>query len=268
MSERTTNRKLIKKLHCKGIITCLTGLHIGGSSDSTEIGGLDNPVIRRASDGQPYIPGSSLKGKMRSLLQQVYGQWEFYNTNNAEQQPETAGGEPTVADLFGSAGNKDSKSKKDDQQPISTGLQSGEDAGHASCIIFRDAHLREDSVKQLEASAYTEMPYTEIKQENTIDRHTGVTVTGGIRTMERVPANTTFDFEVVINIYEGQSIEKRLRLFHTGLRLLEADYLGGSGSRGYGQISFNIDTMKIDEMDMETFKKETIPTGWSNKIAL
>ena len=55
--------KLIKKIRVSAVIELLTGLHIGGSGDNIEIGGIDNPVIKIATrDNQPYIPGSSLKG--------------------------------------------------------------------------------------------------------------------------------------------------------------------------------------------------------------
>lgn len=247
--------KLIKKLVGRSKIVCKTGLHIGGSSDSTEIGGLDNPVIRRASDGKPYIPGSSLKGKMRCLLQQVHGQLEFYDAveekpaEKIEIEGEPKLKKPTVAMLFGSGVDK-SKGEKD--------------RGYASKIIFRDAHLTEASIKKLEASAYTVMPYTELKQENTIDRVTGVTVDGGIRTMERVPAESEFEFEVVINIYEKEHVKPYLELFHMGVRLLEHDYLGGSGSRGYGHIAFKDFNWEV--IDMTTIQQQSIPTTWKTQI--
>lgn len=247
--------KLIKKLVGRSKIVCKTGLHIGGSSDSTEIGGLDNPVIRRAGDGQPYIPGSSLKGKMRCLLQQVHGQLEFYDAVEEEPVEKTEGNPKlTVAMLFGSGVDK-SKGEKD--------------GGYASKIIFRDAHLTKASIKKLEASTYTVMPYTELKQENTIDRVTGVTVDGGIRTMERVPAESEFEFEVVINIYEQEHDEQEyvksyLRLFHMGLRLLEHDYLGGSGSRGYGHIVFKDFNWEV--IDMTIIQQQSIPTTWETQV--
>jgi CRISPR-associated protein Csm3 len=57
------------KLLIKGEIEVVTGLHIGGSSSYSAIGAVDSPVVRDSVTGNPIIPGSSLKGKMRALLQ-------------------------------------------------------------------------------------------------------------------------------------------------------------------------------------------------------
>ena len=53
-------------------IEIVTGLHIGGNNDEIKIGGIDNPVIKNPLTNEPYIPGSSLKGKIRSLIE-----WQF-----------------------------------------------------------------------------------------------------------------------------------------------------------------------------------------------
>src|SRR5512147_368166 len=74
MSSHTaqTELKLIGKLILEGELHCLTGLHIGAGKGALEIGGADNPVVKDAF-GMPYIPGSSLRGKLRSLLEQSSG---------------------------------------------------------------------------------------------------------------------------------------------------------------------------------------------------
>src|SRR3989338_11494456 len=64
--------KFIRYKTITGIMQCVSGLRIGGSKDTIEIGGMDNPIIRNPLDKFPYIPGSSIKGKMRSLLE-----WEI-----------------------------------------------------------------------------------------------------------------------------------------------------------------------------------------------
>ena len=56
-----------------GTIQVVTGLHIGAGNSEMHIGGTDNPVIKNILTNEPYIPGSSLKGKMRSLLQLYTG---------------------------------------------------------------------------------------------------------------------------------------------------------------------------------------------------
>ena len=52
---------------------CDSGLHIGGSQDELTIGGADSPVIKNPETRRPYIPGSSLKGKMRAELEKELG---------------------------------------------------------------------------------------------------------------------------------------------------------------------------------------------------
>ena len=195
--------QLVKKIKINTSITLITGLHIGGNSENVEIGGIDNPVIKIASkENTPYIPGSSLKGKIRCLLEQVY-------------RAPKIGLNQEVNNLFGCSGTK---------QP--------------SKIIVRDAMLSDDSKKMLSACDNLDMPYTETKVENTIDRVQGATVKGGIRQTERVPAGATFNAEFIINVWDDDKEEELMALFKKGIQLLENDYLGGSGSRGYGQIKF------------------------------
>ena len=194
--------KLVKKILVSTKLTVVTGLHIGGSKDSVEIGGVDNPVIKVATrKNQPYIPGSSLKGKMRCLLEQVNGATKV-------------GASDVINNLFGHA-------EKDNSQP--------------SKLIVRDAYLTADSVKKL-VEASLDMPYTENKYENTIDRVKGKAEHP--RQSERVPAGAEFEVEMVINVWEDDNADKLKQLLQQGIALIENDYLGGSGSRGYGQVKF------------------------------
>lgn len=200
-------KQLVKKIKIQTSITLLTGLHIGGSSDNVEIGGIDNPVIKLATrENQPYIPGSSLKGKMRCLLEQTAG---------APQ----VGMNKEVNNLFGITENK----------TLKTGNQ-------PSRLIVRDAMLSDESKEALLDCDYLDMPYTENKWENVIDRTKGVAEHP--RQSERVPAGAMFNAEFIINIWDNDDEQELLALFKKGIRLLENDYLGGSGSRGYGQIKF------------------------------
>lgn len=194
--------KLIKKIKIQTNIILITGLHIGGSSENVEIGGIDNPVIKIATkDNQPYIPGSSLKGKMRSLLEQTAGAVKV--GDNAD-----------INNLFGFA-PKNMPSK----------------------LIVRDSFLTEESVAVLQASDNLDMPYTEGKWENVIDRVKGTAEHP--RQTERVPAGVSFNVEFVINVWDDDKDGSALMaMLDKGIKLLENDYLGGSGSRGYGQIKF------------------------------
>ena len=194
--------KLIKKIHQVYSIEIVTGIHIGDSKENVEIGGVDNPIIRRSVDNLPYLPGSSIKGKIRSLLEQIAGSAEI-------------GGNSEINDLFGFANvNKPSK------------------------IIIRDSYMSVESKKALDESDYTDMPYSEVKFENTINRVTGKA--DNPRQTERVPAGTFFDLEIVINVWDNDADGKKsVTLLEKGIKALENDYLGGSGSRGYGQVKFH-----------------------------
>lgn len=193
--------QLNKKIKINTTLELLTGLHIGGSGDNVEIGGIDNPVIKLATrDNQPYIPGSSLKGKMRCLLEQIAGSAKV-------------GGNDKINNLFGfSQTNQPSK------------------------LIVRDAMLTDTSAKRLRDCENLDMPYTEGKWENVIDRVKGTAEDP--RQTERIPAGVSFDVEFVINVWGDDKAEDLVNLLKKGINALENDYLGGSGSRGYGQIKF------------------------------
>lgn len=202
-------KQLVKKIKINTSITLITGLHIGGNSENVEIGGIDNPVIKLASKGdEPYIPGSSLKGKIRCLLEQAAGAPKI-------------GDNKMVNNLFGITENR---ANNISNQP--------------SKIIVRDAMLTDESKEMLLGLDNMDLPYTENKFENTIDRVQGATIKGGIRQSERVPSGAVFNAEFILNIWDDDDEQKLMSLFEKGIRLLENDYLGGSGSRGYGQIKF------------------------------
>lgn len=202
-------KKLVKKIKINTSIELLTGLHIGGNGDNVEIGGIDDPVIKLATkDGQPYIPGSSIKGKMRCLLEQIAGSAEV-------------GGNPEINNLFGST------ERKEKGKVIWN--------GSPSKLIVRDATLTQDSVNFLLSCDELDMPYTESKYENTIHR---VTAEANPRQTERIPAGVSFDVEFVINVWDDDNAIDLLKLLRKGINALENDYLGGSGSRGYGQVKF------------------------------
>lgn len=218
---------LIKKYIIKTKLHLETGLHIGSSSDNVEIGGVDNPVIRRTSDNSPYIPGSSLKGKIRSLLEQMNGISEIGEGEEKEFSTKSPAAQK-INLVFGFA--KDKKPSK---------------------LIVRDSYLEKDSKTELEDSEYTDMPYTEIKSENRIDRVYGTA--SDPRRMERVPAGVKFNVEFIINVWDrDEDGQKSLKLLKEGLKALEFDYLGGSGSRGYGKVKFDWNMIEnFETIDMK-----------------
>ena len=215
--------RLIKKIKVTTTLELITGLHIGGSNDNVEIGGIDTPVIKIATkNNQPYIPGSSIKGKMRCLLEQIAGTSEVGGGKLKEGQKRTID-QQRINNLFGYS---------EDNLP--------------SKIIVRDAYLQEDCVTTLLSCDNLDMPYTEAKMENVINRVQGTAESP--RTIERIPAGVFFDVEFIINVWDTDEDGKPLfKLLENGIKALENDYLGGSGSRGYGQIKFG------------ELKKELIP---------
>ena len=196
--------KLIEKNIITGTILLKTGLHIGGSKNSLDIGGLDSPVIKTPL-GVPYIPGSSLKGKIRTLLGLSYGAFKLEEDKEITKK------------MFGSA-------EKDWTEPTR--------------LIFRDAVLDVDKFKEMftNKDALLETDFSEEKYENTIDRKSGKTTGGGLRNIERVPAGAVFSFEIVINVFDKDNKNEMLKELEKGLNLLQDDYLGGSGTRGYGKV--------------------------------
>lgn len=206
-------------------IRAITGLHIGGSDTGIEIGGVDKTVIRDPLTNHPYIPGSSLKGKARSLLEKYHGLKQNQRIGQGYIHSCEEGSEYedcNVCQVFGVPG----------ERKFSTPTR----------LVVRDVHLSKKSAEDLE-KAHTDLPYTEVKTEVSIDR---VTSAANPRQMERVPAGAEFGdaerpAEMVYSIYSGDDCDagkdvERLRTLVEGLQLLEEDYLGGLGSRGSGKV--------------------------------
>jgi CRISPR-associated protein Csm3 len=202
-------------IECK--IEAETGLHIGGAESSLSIGGVDNVVIRDPLSNQPYIPGSSLKGKMRSQMEKFHsrpqnqriGQVTIHTCQSAQEYADCA-----VCHIYGLPGQRD----------FSTSTR----------LVVRDVQLTEESVEALR-KAKTDLPLSEVKWEAAIDR---VTSAATPRQMERVPAGAVFGpAELVYSVYEADDVTRFEHVLE-GMQLLEDDYLGGSGSRGSGQVAF------------------------------
>ena len=177
-----------------GEIECLTGLHVGTSKENVEIGGIDNSVVVNPLNGEPYIPGSSLKGKMRSLSELSKGITRDGGVCSC--------GDCDICLVFGSKDNKGRGPTR---------------------LIVRDSTLIGETK-------------TEIKMENYINRNTGRAVSP--RSQERVPAGTNFQFEMVFSVYEGDD-KNSLKTVFESMSQVEDNYIGGSGSRGYGKIKFS-----------------------------
>lgn len=251
MGENNNNRLIQSKIFIRGKLYALTGLHIGGNSVGMAIGGADAVVVRNPLNNEPYMPGSSLRGKMRSLLERVRGQ------EGINQNPE--GG-------FCFTGKREALAGRDASTWLGKlfGVAADEKAKEPTRLIVRDAPLTRISSEALKKAPNTDMPMTEVKTEVWIDR---ITSAANPRQIERVPAGAEFRFELVLTLLQGDDKEHFLKLVFEGLRLVEADALGGKGARGYGRVKFQVDELveRTAEdyrkgQDGKPFKDFTIPT--------
>ena len=240
MSDNNT-LKLEKKVFIEGEIELLTGLHIGASSLGLAIGGADKVVIRNPITNLPYIPGSSLKGKMRSLLEKSCGLVDVEkNSKNEWEGRLCTDPSEDVVQLFGYPADTDKSSP--DYAPTRLAVRDG-------------ALLNEDYLANAEN---TDMYCTEIKTEVSIDR---LTSAANPRQFERVPAGARFRLDMVLDLYnvdntkdeETNRCNRFITLIKQALALVEDDYIGGQGTRGYGQVKFKISSVK--EKTAEHYRK-------------
>lgn len=201
----------------------MTGLRIGAGDSEMHIGGVDNTVIKHPITQSPYIPGSSLKGKMRSLLEWRSGAvQEAPLDKKAHDQASGAirAEVERILKLFGAAGGD----FKDNAEFI-------EQIG-PSRLAFWDCALSEDWVRQVRENNQL---LTEVKSENRINRISGTAEHP--RNTERVPSGARFNFRLSVKQLKGDG-EDLLDTVLQGMKLIEFDSLGGSGSRGYGKVRF------------------------------
>lgn len=216
----------------KGKIILKSGLHIGAGDTEMHIGGTDNPVIKHPHTQQPYIPGSSLKGKVRSLLEMESGLMGVTK------------GEPVrVKTLNGLNGDQKSKCEKLLKIFGSSGADSDETAYALgpTRVSFADCPLNADWFEKAKKNRWD---YFEVKSENSINRIEGTA--RNPRFTERVVEGTEFDFAVTLKLL-GENESDLFEYLIDGLKLLELDALGGSGSRGYGRIQFQFDDAALQE---------------------
>lgn len=214
-------RALRGKLKINAVLRLETGLHIGGASDFAPIGAVDSPFIRDPYTKQPIIPGSSIKGKIRTLLARSLSDTPWLNDINEDKD--------VIKVLFGSAVKN---------KPLASRLQ------------FTDIHLTEESAANL-GSMDLDTFIGEVKFENSINR---ITAIANPRQIERVPAGAEFTFFVTYNVEELEEVKEDIQLLADGLKLLQMDYLGGHGSRGYGRVSFR--DFKVDFFSLNADNNE------------
>lgn len=225
--------QFLRTFEITGTIRVLTGLRIGGGKDTVEIGGIDNPVIKHPHTQRPYIPGSSIKGKIRSLME-----WAL---NVVEDN----------GDVYGSNSRADYDAKDPVLRTFGTTHKSWRSG--PTRLIVRDAALVEDWANSIINNG---LPLTEEKMEVTINRLEGKAASMGPRTSERVPAGALFGLEMSFRQFavdgdQGAGDRRCLNLLFQGMKLLEQDALGSSGSRGYGRICFedlSLDGKPVQEL--------------------
>lgn len=267
-----TQTPLLGKIRLNSAIALKTGLHIGGGGETLDIGGIDKPVIRDPLTRQPYLPGSSIKGKLRSILERLHekplnrkGSRDTfrYESDDLSHGFTDIGGQPTipfegaascqVSRLFGSTGvtcwilRSTAEAEELEIVDRNTVIRkhhpslSGEQEfikvrgrNYPAKLIVRDCHLVDRSAEELKRID-TGLYMTEWKFENGLDR---VTAAANPRQIERVPAGSLFNFELVYTVEKADQVQEDIKNIALAIAILEDDALGGHGSRGYGKIEF------------------------------
>lgn len=259
-------RALLGKVRIESVLTLETGLHIGGGGETLDIGGLDKPVIRDPITQNPYIPGSSIKGKLRSILERWLnkplnrsggsGTYRYESDDLVDGYTEITNGQYVryegastcpLSRVFGSTGgtkcwvaaslveSEALERREGDSRTINEVQHLPIRGRNAPArLIVRDCHLTGDSVKRLE-SIDTGLNKTEWKFENGMDR---ITAAANPRQVERVPAGAQFIFEMIYTVENPEQALEDLRNLAIAIAILEDDALGGHGSRGYGKVRF------------------------------
>lgn len=290
MTSSTNNHQqkpLLGKLRLTSRLLIETGLHIGGGGENLNIGGLDKPVIRDPITRYPYLPGSSIKGKLRSILERLLnkplnrkgsrdtyryesddlesgftevGQGQFIAFEGARTCP--------ISRVFGSTGiscwipstivrNQNLDATKDTKNIEGIECLKAKGRNAPARLIVRDSHLLPDSSEKLK-KIDTGLYMTEWKFENGLDR---ITAAANPRQVERVPAGSEFRFELVYTVEDANQAIEDLKNLAIAIAILEDDALGGHGSRGYGKVKFH--NFEFSYHDVERYRQITNTGGSS-----
>jgi CRISPR-associated protein Csm3 len=236
-----------------GIIRCVSGVRIGGNSNVIEIGTIDNPIIRNPITNHPYLPGSSLKGKMRSSLE----------LNLRKGTPPEIGLQPPTLER----GRRDERTGQEELRPCRCGRcvvckLFGSNDVHSTYeptrLIFRDCQLTSGSLEILEHAARERgIFFAEIKPGIRMNRANNSVARGAFFNFERIPEGTEFAFELVLRLYDFDTEAHRSdykKVIARGLQLLEKEGIGGKITAGYGHIKF--EGMKWEGQDFSFREKE------------
>lgn len=230
------------------VVKVVTGLFIGSGNTGMRIGGVDNEFIRNPNTNEPYIPGSSIKGKIRSLLEYDAGLLAVSNEGNilsvsdlTNAKKKNIGNQKqmeNILKLFGISADNKSKKEDDKQNNYNLGI---------TRLSFSDLNLKRDSDDVTEIF--------EVKPETAIDRNSGKAQEKALRFTERVVAGTEFQGSITLKVFESMPYNDNIKEFESvlmkGLKLLEYDALGGSSSRGYGKVKIEFVGEKADNLNKE-----------------
>ncbi len=226
--------RLLKVHRITATLTVVTGLRVGGSQETMEISGLDNPIVRNPANAEPYIPGSSIKGRMRSLAEWYFG--ELPRDGEVTKPREDA----RTARVFGLPAKSVGQQASDAEKKAYT--------RGPTRLVVRDAHLAQAWRDQFRAGR----PVTEVKSENSINRLTSM---ANPRPMERVLPGVQFEVEMLFRVFDvdgdgGAGDERDFKdVLLVAMKLAEADALGGGSSRGNGK--FRLDGLRLDGVDLQ-----------------
>jgi CRISPR-associated protein Csm3 len=282
MSASMQQKPFFGKLRLTSTLLVETGLHIGGGGGNLDIGGLDKPVIRDPITRYPYLPGSSIKGKLRSILERLLnkplnrtggsGTYRYesddledgYTEIDGQDIPYQGARSCQLSRIFGSTGGPGSEAKTWIKTSIvkAQGLEEkgtktidGEEytstkgRNAPARLIVRDSHLLPKSAEKLK-KIDTGLYMTEWKFENSLDR---ITAAANPRQLERVPAGSEFCFELVYTVEDAIQAIEDLRNLAIAVAILEDDALGGHGSRGYGKVKFQ--NFQFSYHDIEKYRQ-------------
>lgn len=243
MFHEFTSRYMIE-----GQLCATTAIHIGAAEDTFKPGGNKNPFFRNAQ-GLPMIPGSSLKGAMRSMLEQFL---------LSEMGEEVFGGKAcSEADPCINDKNKKYKDKvKDKTEEELSNYLFAEDSEGRLCMVCRlfgskassaKLHIRDAKVEE-----ETFQNEFEVRSGNAIDRELGKSMQGHLYEVEVVPEGTVFSFRAILENAEDEEwncVKMLLLAMESGFLMI-----GGMKSRGLGGIELqNIKYQKIDKENIKQF---------------
>ncbi|MEM2841530.1 MAG: CRISPR-associated RAMP protein Csx7 [Candidatus Bathyarchaeia archaeon] len=200
--------KLEERVIINGTLTLLTPLHIGSPKTEIDLEKVDMPVLKD-TQGQPYIPGSSLKGKIRSEAERI-----------ARKEGKTVCTPPNTKKMCGTI--------TPNNLCICCRIfgTAGENMSVASKVRFRDAYPHARVIETMTRAGIA------------MDRERGVVAQGALYSIEAIPQGTRFGFEMVTE----NLAKDEWKLLKAAINSFADAGLGGSVSRGMGKVKLDLES--------------------------